>query len=311
MRKNKLFTLVFKILIIVFSYGYIYYKIKSSHIEWHVFETIEIQYLLYAILLMPINWLIESVKWQYLLKDIQQIPLKRSLRGVMVGITSGLATPNRIGEYVGRNIVLSKKNRVKGSLATILGSLSQVLVTIVLGLSGWLILFEQIRFFENLHYRPIYIALLTSLMVLLILIYYNLQWIKRIAKWLTINQKYIDEIRFLNKYIPQELSFVMFLSFFRYVIFSAQYVFLLNCFGVDIPLLNSLASIAVIYLIIVFIPNFSLTELGIRSSIAVLIFQNFTSELHLVAVAAACLWLLNLAIPSIWGSFILFSKSNK
>ena len=309
MNKNKIFKLVFKILIVLFSYGYIFYKFKSTKIDWYVFENININYIFFALALMPLNWFLESVKWQYLLKDVQQISLQKSIRGVLVGVTSGMATPNRIGEYVGRTFVLNKHNRVKGSLATMLGSLSQVLITLILGLLAWLVFFEQVRFFENLQYRPIFMAVLVVLMIFLLLIFYNLQWVKNLAKWLTINQKYIDEIRFLNKFKAPELSFVLFLSFFRYVIFATQYVILLWAFGLEIPLLSSLSAIAIIYLIIVFIPHFSISELGVRSSIAVLIFQTFTQDLHHVAMAAAILWLINLAIPSIIGSFVLLSRN--
>ena len=311
MRKNKLFKLVLKILIVLFSYGYIYYKFKSSHIDFMILKDVNLKYLLIAVFLMPINWLLEAIKWQYLLKDIQQISLKKALQGVLVGITSGMATPNRIGEYVGRTIVLAKKNRVKGSLATMLGSLSQILITLIIGLLGWFILFNYIRFFENAYYRPLFFLGFLALMVLLILIYYNLQWIKRLAKWLTINQKYIDELRFLSKYRTSELSFIIFLSFFRYVVFVTQYVLLLNSFGLDIFLLKALSAIAIIYLIIVFIPHFSISELGVRGSVSILIFQNFTNEHHLVAAAVSFLWLLNLAGPTLIGSVILFQRSNK
>jgi len=258
---------------------------------------------------MPLNWLLEAAKWQYLLKDIQQIPFSKSIKGVLIGITSGMATPNRIGEYVGRTYVLTKHNRVKGSLATMLGSLSQIMITLILGMFGWFLLFNQIRFFEHLHYRPIFIALLSVLMIFLILLYYNLNWIKNLAKWLSINQKYIDEIRFLSKYKAPELSFIMFLSFFRYVVFAGQYILFLKGLGVEIPLLSSLSAITVIFLIIVFIPHFSITELGVRSSVAVLIFQNFTNELHLIATAAAILWLVNLAVPTLIGSFLLLTRN--
>ena len=311
MTKNKLFKLLFKLLIVLISYGYIYYKIESAHIDWTVFNTIRIEYLFLAILLMPINWLLESVKWQYLLKDVEQIPLKKSIQGVMVGITSGMATPNRIGEYVGRTIVLRKHNRVKGSLATMLGSLSQVLITLVLGLGGWLIYLNQTHIYDSLQFRPILMAGLVGLMIFLLLIFYNLDWIKRLAKWFSINQRYVDEIRFLTKYKASELSFIIFLSFFRYLVFAAQYIILLVAFGINIPLLSALSAIFIIYLIIVFIPHFSITELGVRSSIAVLVFQNYTNELHIVAMVAMVLWLINLAIPTFIGSFLLLGRRKK
>ena len=311
MNKNKLLKLFFKLLIVLISYGYIYYKIQSSHIDWTVFNTLDIKYLFLAILLMPINWLLESFKWQSLLKDVEQISLTKAIQGVMVGITSGMATPNRVGEYVGRTVVLQKQNRVKGSLATMLGSLSQILITLILGMVGWLIFINQAHYSDNLYFRPVYMAGLGSLMVFLLLIFYNLDWIKRLAQWFSINQRYIDEIRFLTRYKSSELSFIIFLSFFRYLVFAAQYIVLLMAFGVDIPLLSVLSAIFIIYLIIVFIPHFSITELGVRSSVAVLVFQNFTSELHIVAVVAMILWLINLAIPTFVGSFLLLGRRRK
>jgi len=311
MHKNKLFRVFLKVLIVLFSYGYIYYKFKSTSIDWHIFDNVNFRYLLLAILLMPLNWIFESYKWRFLLQDIQQINMRTSIRGILIGITSGMATPNRVGEYVGRTFVLEKGNRVKGSLATMLGSLSQVLITLILGMFAWLILFEEIRFFDNLHYRPIFMAFLFVLMFFMLLIFYNLQWIRRLAHWLSINQKYIDQIRFMNKFRAPELSYVLFLSFFRYVIFASQYVLLLWAFGVDIVLLKTLAAIALSYLIIVFIPHFSITELGVRGSVAVLIFQNFTQDLHLVAMAAGLLWLINISIPTVMGSIFLMSSKIK
>lgn len=311
MHKNKLFRVFLKVLIVLFSYGYIYYKFKSTNIDWHVFDSVNLYYLSLALMLMPLNWFFESYKWRFLLQDIQQISLKTSIRGILIGITSGMATPNRVGEYVGRTFVLEKGNRVKGSLATMLGSLSQVLITLILGLLAWFILFEEIKFFDGLLYRPVFIAFLVVLMSILLLVFYNLQWVKRFALWLSINQKYVDQIRFLNKFRAPELSYVLFLSFFRYVIFASQYVLLLWAFGVDIALLKSLSAIALSYLIIVFIPHFSITEIGVRGSVAVLVFQNFTQDLHLVALVAALLWLINISIPTIMGSFFLMSSKVK
>lgn len=305
MNKNKIFKLVIKLIIVLISYGYIYYKFKSTRLEWYDLHLARIDFVLYALLLMPINWMVEAVKWQYLLQDIEQIPIKKSLRGVLVGVTAGLATPNRIGEYLGRTYVLAKQNRVKGTLATILGSLSQVLITLTLGFAGWFLLFDQVHFFEKAHHRPLFMGGLAALLLLLILIFYNLQWIKQLAKWFSINQKYIDEIKFLNKFKAHQLNFVIFLSFSRYMVFLAQYVLLLWSFGLDIDILSCFSAIAVVYLIIVFIPHFAITELGVRSSIAVLVFQFFTNDLHIVAIAASILWLINIATPSIVGSFYL------
>jgi MFS family permease len=260
---------------------------------------------------MPVNWFLESVKWKFLLKDIEQVTFIKSFQAIMIGITSGIATPNRIGEYLGRTVVLEKRHRVKGSLATILGSWSQVLITLSVGFVAWSILFNDIHFFKQLHYRPLFYAALFLFILILLLIFFNLQWVKQLAKWFNVNQKYIDEIRFLNKFKARELSYVLFLSFFRYVVFALQYVIILRWLGVDVPLLNSLAAIGLIYLIILFIPHFAIAELGVRGSVAVLIFQVYTNDVQSVAIAAGVLWIINLGLPTLIGSYMLLFSPPK
>jgi uncharacterized protein (TIRG00374 family) len=279
------------------------------HIQWNAFEDVKLDFLLVALGLMPANWIIEASKWQFLLKDVQKIYFRTALKGVLVGITSGMATPNRIGEYVGRTFVLSKHNRVKGSLATMLGSLSQVLITLILGLIGWIILFEQVNFFQELTLRPLFMSALVGLMFIMLLLFYNLQWVKRMMQWFSINKKYVDEVSFLNRFRGFELTYVLFLSLLRYIIFTSQYIIILTAFGINIPIINSISAIFLIYLIIVFIPHFTISELGVRASVAILIFQVFTSDLQIVAWSAGILWMINLLIPTILGSYYLvFNK---
>jgi len=311
MYKNNQFKLLYKILIVLFSYGYIYYKFKSLQLDWHAIKLANSHFILIVIGLMPVNWVLESTKWQFLLRSIEKIPLIIALKGVLVGITTGLATPNRVGEYVGRTFVLKKHNRVKGSLATMLGSWAQVLVTLILGLIGWIILFEQVNFFNQLEYRPLFMGFLLGLMLLMLLVFYNLQWVKRIMQWFNINKKYTDEVSFLNRFHNFDLSYILLLSLLRYTIFASQYIILLRAFGADISIINSLAAIFLIYLIIIFIPHFSITELGVRASISIFVFQAFTTEIQAVAMAASFLWFINLVLPSVIGSFYLLTRKTK
>jgi len=305
MHKNKTFKLFLKLVLVLISYGYIYYKIKVSPFDFSQFP--QLQWLLVGIvlLLMPINWLLESIKWRFLIKDIEQITLSKAIKGVLVGLTSGLATPNRVGEYLGRSVVLNKSNRVKGTLATILGSLSQVLVTLLFGTVAWMFIYEDLRFDNQSYYRPLIMVGLIVLVFFYILVFYNLQWIRDLAKWMGFNQRYIDEIKYLNRFKSNQLSYILFLSFFRYVVFASQYVLIMRSFGLYINLVDSIAAIGIIYLLILIIPHFTISELGVRSSVGVLIFQFYTNQIEIVAMSAALLWFVNIALPSLIGSFLI------
>ncbi len=305
MYRNKEFKLFLKLIIVFITYGYIYYKIETMHVDWSSVRVSSYFYLSLAVLLMPFNWLLESVKWKFLLQDVEQVSLKRSVLAVLVGITTGLATPNRVGEYFGRTVVLEKRHRVKGSLATMMGSVAQVMITILVGLISFVFMFYELDFFEEFYTKLIFGILVLMVLVFMILVYYNLHWIKRLAKWFNVNQKYIDEISYINRFHKYQLSFVIVMSFFRYVIFASQYVLLLYAFNSDVALINVLSSIGVIYLLILFIPHFFISELGVRASIAVLVFQVYTTQIQSVILAASSLWLINLALTGIIGSIVL------
>ena len=68
----------------------------------------------------------------------------RSLKAIFSGVSFSVTTPNRIGEYFGRMLYMNEGNRLKVISLTILGSLSQLIVTILFGLLGLLILQSDI-----------------------------------------------------------------------------------------------------------------------------------------------------------------------
>ncbi len=314
MQRNKFFKLFLKLLVVLLAYGYIYIKITAISADWASVKVHSYAYIGLAILLMPLNWLIESLKWRFLLQDVERISVKKAIAGVLVGITSGLATPNRVGEYFGRAIVLKKGHRIKGSLATMMGSIAQVMITVLIGLTAFLWMFYEMNFFDTGGMKFIFVGLVVGFLSLLIFLYYHLEYIKRLGRWLKVPQKYLDEITYLNGFNRFQLSYVIGLSFLRYLVFGSQYLLLLYAFGTDISILEAVCSIGIVYLLILFIPHFFIAELGVRASVAVLVFQIYTPDIEAVMLSASILWLINLALTGAMGSlqFLLFPfKSEK
>ena len=85
----------------------------------------------------------EALKWQFLISKIEKISIKRSIRAIFSGITVSAFTPNRVGEYGGRVFCLEKADRIQAVLITVIGSMAQLVTTIVLWLY-WLIIFAKI-----------------------------------------------------------------------------------------------------------------------------------------------------------------------
>ena len=79
------------------------------------------------------NWGLETKKWQILIKDLEQISFLKAYKAVFSGQAFALNTVNNLGEYVGRILFLREGNRLKAISLTMVGSLSQVLMTFIMG----------------------------------------------------------------------------------------------------------------------------------------------------------------------------------
>ena len=95
------------------------------------------------LLLMLVNWSIESVKWKILIAKIERVSFFRAFKAVMTGVSVSLFTPNRTGDYLGRVFILEKGNHIEGILITLIGSFAQIIVTISVGLFCFLSFLDQ------------------------------------------------------------------------------------------------------------------------------------------------------------------------
>ena len=84
-------------------------------------------------LLMFLNWGIEALKMKYLLQPLEKISFLKSLKSVFAGCSITMLTPNRTGEFGGRILFLKPQNRIKAISVNIIGSISQLAVTMILG----------------------------------------------------------------------------------------------------------------------------------------------------------------------------------
>jgi hypothetical protein len=93
-----------------------------------------------VVILMLANWGIEARKWQLLITHIQPVSFGRSCRAVLSGQAVAFNTPNRMGESAGRAVFLDEGNRLRGIVLSVVGSMSQIIVTFVIGLLALLYL---------------------------------------------------------------------------------------------------------------------------------------------------------------------------
>ena len=298
LKNNKILVNSFKVIVLIAAYGYMYIKFKD--IEFKViFEFNNYLYLFLALLLMPLNWLIESRKWQLLISNFEIISIYTSFKAVLSGLTTSIFTPNRVGEFVGRIMYISSENRVKATFSTILGSYSQILITLIIGSFSVLFIKQgNICFIDNNIYLKWSFLVFTFLLITL---FFSLS--KFIFIFNKMNNKYIRSIiSTASGYSSFDLVKLMFLSLIRYFVFYTQFYLLLQFFSIDISIFESFITIGIFYLFLMFIPTFVISEPGVRISTSILVFSVFVEDVSLVVYTVSLLWIINIVLPTIIGS---------
>ena len=259
---------------------------------------------------MFLNWGLEARKWQFLLQPLQKLSFTNAFKSVLAGCSITMLTPNRVGEYGGRILYVSEERRLDAIPLTILGSVSQLFITVLMGTGGLIYL----KYFNgNTHLfksLPAYTAdillyISGSAAVFLILIYFRVSLIVKILDNVKFLKKITAHIILLNTFSRKQLLRILFLSFLRYMVFILQFILLLQIMQVQISFFTCFRLLTVFYLIMAIAPTIGFTELPIRAAASLEILQLYSSNLLGIQAAALSIWIINLVIPAVIGSFLI------
>ena len=274
-------------------------------------STQQIPWLLGAMLLMPLNWALETEKWRKLIRSFENLSFGLAFKAVISGVTLSMFTPNRIGEYGGRILYVSPENNWKAVIATLVGSFSQLLILLSCGLVG-LFYFSLSYLVVDNYITYSILAMGIGFISLLLFCFFNIELIIPIARkipWPNFLNSFIRQFAVLKRYDAATLFQVLKLSFLRYLVYSLQYYLLLRFFGIDAPFIPAMSAIASIYLLQTSIPLPPLWDLIVRGNIAIYIWSFFsTNELSILA-ATFGLWILNLIVPSLVGLVLILNTN--
>lgn len=309
---------IFRIVLAALVYIFLYIELKQ-HQEQFDFESIWIsglrnfKYILLAFLFMPVNWLIESVKWQFLIKKIENVNLTSSIKAVFAGTAISIFTPNRIGDYLGRIFVLKKADRIDGTIATIVGNLSQLLITILMGGFSLVYFSDSLTqiYLGNKDFQLVGIIAIFVIIIVLMLLYFNFPLIENsIYLRLKFNKiPVLKHLQLLSEYSRKDLVRVLSFSFIRYLIYSLQFYLLLIAFDIQLNMIEGLMIVFLIFFSLTIIPSIAVAELGLRAIVSITIFDiigaKAGSDLALVS-ATSSLWFINIALASLIGGVFIF-----
>ena len=141
----------------------------------------------------------------------------------------------------------------------------------------------------------------------LVISYFNISSIVTFLSKLKLIKSFKQYLEVLAMYDYKDLTIAFIFSNIRYFIFSLQFIILLNIFGVDITFLNALLSVMLIFFFITITPTITIAEIGVRGSVAIFVLGLFSSNDIAILSSTTLLWLINLILPAIIGSFFIFS----
>ena len=291
-----------------------YWQIKSQNYlsslqdEWQKsLELGGLLFLIFAIIVMPFNWLIEISKWKLLVNNIQPFSLKQSATGVLIGIAVGVVTPARVGEYAGRLAGVEADNRSQALMLNFINSISQNLINFIIGILGGFY-FMVFKFQIDITIATSFFILAVLIALLALFFYFNIQKIINVTLKLPFSSyimKWIDKLLSIKEIPISVLREVLNLSFWRYMIYMIQYVLVLKFFGLDIEYYKIMAGVSLIYLVQTGIPLPPLSSLLARGQIAILVWSGFSLSMTAILAATFILWVINLIIPALFGLILI------
>ena len=267
-----------------------------------------------VVLLMFVNWGIEAKKWQLLINHIQQFSFYKALKSVLAGCSITMLTPNRVGEFGGRIIYVDNNSKIKAISLTIVGSISQLLVTLIMGCFGLLFLKyfsnESANILEILphFWQSFIISLSVGVTLILLLFYLRLSWIVKLIEKVPVLQNFTKHISVLQEFNNMQLIQILSLSCLRYLVFVLQYVLLLQVIQIHIAGLLAFMLITIFYLFMAIVPTFGFIELPVRIGASWEILKLYTTNEIGVGAVALGIWIINLVIPALIGSILILSN---
>lgn len=257
--------------------------------------------------MMIANWSVEALKWKTAISTLEPISFFTALKATFSGISFSVSLPNRVGEYLGRMLYLQAVHRVKAIPVTIIASLSQLLITIIVGFFSYLYLvprLSRLPIFSTTSFVFWGIGAIL-LLGLLIFFYFNVVGLPAYiadrvsAKWLT---QWTEGLSYFTK--PQ-LVWMLWLSAIRYLIFLLQYACAFTLFNVSLHPLDLIAAVGFCFLLLSIVPNFAIAELGVRGLVGVWVVGLFSTNDAGILLATSTIWLVNLILPAVVGVLLL------
>jgi hypothetical protein len=141
--------------------------------------------------------------------------------------------------------------------------------------------------------------------IVFIFFFFRLSWLIRLLEKLPYSAGFSKYISVLETFDAKILLRLLSISFFRYIVFVLQYIFILQLLQVEQDVWTGFWMITVMFWILAIIPSFAIAELGIRGTVAKTLFSYSSNTIGILTVTFG-IWFVNLFIPALIGSLLIW-----
>ncbi|WP_408020218.1 lysylphosphatidylglycerol synthase domain-containing protein [Spirosoma flavum] len=257
------------------------------------------------LLLTPVNWGLEALKWQILLRRVELTSFWDAYRGVLAGVSLGFALPAQLGDTAGRVLSL-RTNRAGAVGASLVSGGMQFYVAIVFGTVAWAYHMAVVP--ERNTQAGQWLLLVLGALSLGGVVFGVAR--RRLVQWLSTHpalMRFAEYWQVAGLYTDREIGRALSVASLRYIVFSGQFYLALRLVGILLPMGIAASSIGLVFLAKTITPAFNLlSDLGVREAASLWVFSPFsrsvvTVQAPVLLTATLTLWVANVLMPVLVG----------
>jgi hypothetical protein len=294
------FYRVFRVLVFLILLVMLYFRLDDTSAWDHFSFQFEYFPFLIFILLIPINWGLEAIKFQLVVRTLGISINRKSFRQAFAaGIVIGILTPNMLGNFLGRAYYFQRKDRAAVSMLTTWANHAQFTCSMLAGAISLLVLMKMPFKFP----ATLLIAVSMAIGIGGLLLYF---YGERIIELFCKRQKWLRLVRTIRESSGFRWK-VLAISAMRHAIFTIQFSLVLSALGLSWDFMH-VFWIWQTYFWVTISPSLFLGKLGVRESVSIWVLSAAGLAGGMVVLASLLTWVGNLLIPSLLSVWVMDRK---
>lgn len=267
----------------------------------------ETHYLAFSFILLLPNLFCQIRKWQIIVKQEKtDVPLRAVIFSLLVGMSLGLITPGRVGEF-GRSFFIKDADWARLMGFTLIDKLIAMAAIYAFGIVG-------LAHFISLSLHPlVWMPIIVTILLFILLLFFFLLRPDLLNSVLDRFQDFFHKHPLLQKFIdgvkmatPQLSRKLLFYSIIQNIIFCSQLVLLIRAFA-DVSVIPAYYAVFSVMMTKTLLPV-SFGDLGIRESATIYFFSRLGVSQAAAFDASILLFFINIFLPSMIGGVIFILK---